>query len=68
MFQHAEGTRSARQLMDEKIGPAQHSVDQPGKPVATQWLRDPLSDPQLTGVSVTELADLPFEPWRFSKD
>ena len=68
IFQHADGTGSARQPMEEEIGPAQHIVDRSGSPVATQWLRDPISHPQLTGMSVTELADLPFEPWRFSKD
>jgi hypothetical protein len=29
-----------------------------------QWLRDPLSHPQLEKMSGTELADLPFEPHR----
>jgi hypothetical protein len=29
-----------------------------------QWLRDPLSHPQLEKMSATQLADLPFEPRR----
>jgi hypothetical protein len=33
-----------------------------------QWLLDPLSHPDLDAMSVTELADLPFEPGRFSRE
>jgi hypothetical protein len=29
-----------------------------------QWLRDPLSHPDLEAMSLTQLADLPFEPGR----
>jgi hypothetical protein len=33
-----------------------------------RWLRDPLSHPDLRRMSVTELADLPFDPHRFSPE
>lgn len=32
------------------------------------WFRDPLSHPDLKAMSVTQLADLPFEPRRFSRE
>lgn len=33
-----------------------------------QWLRDPLSHPDLEVMSLTQLADLPFDPRRFSRE
>jgi hypothetical protein len=33
-----------------------------------QWVRDPLSHPDLAAMTVTQLADLPFEPRRFSRE
>jgi hypothetical protein len=35
---------------------------------ARRWFRDPLSHPDLEAMSVTQLADLPFEPRRFSRE
>jgi hypothetical protein len=35
---------------------------------ALQWFRDPLSHPDLAAMTVTQLADLPFEPRRFSRE
>lgn len=32
------------------------------------WLRDPLSHPDLEAMSVTQLADLPFDPRRFLRE
>lgn len=30
-----------------------------------EWLRDPLSHPAITAMSMTQLADLPFDRYRF---
>lgn len=37
-------------------------------PETLQWFRDPLSHPDLKTMSVTQLADLPFEPRRCSRE
>lgn len=46
-------------------GSAEPSAD---CPETLQWFRDPLSHPDLKTMSVTQLADLPFEPRRFSRE
>lgn len=43
------------------------SMVREGHPLRSgQWSRDPLSHPDLAAMTLTQLADLPFEPRRFS--
>jgi uncharacterized cupin superfamily protein len=61
-------TARADQPTSETIDSTRHGSDRSGRAVAPQWLRDPLSHPELRKMSVTELADLPFDPRRVSEE